>query len=102
MTLTWQLALMGSEERITAQTALRIGLVTEVVPRPKLRDRARAIAQSIAARNPKAIQGTVRAIWESLDMTRSTALQNGMAYTHIGNEPGAARGSRRNDEPTYR
>ena len=29
--LRW--ALMGTEERITAETALRLGLVTEVVPR---------------------------------------------------------------------
>jgi enoyl-CoA hydratase/carnithine racemase len=83
--LRW--ALMGNEERITAETALRLGLVTEVVPRDQLRARARAIADSIAARNPRAIQGTIRAIWESLDMNRTTAIQNGMSYTHIGNAP---------------
>ena len=37
--LRW--ALMGNEERITAETALRLGLVTEVVSREQLRDRAR-------------------------------------------------------------
>ena len=40
--LRW--ALMGNEERITAETALRLGLVTEVVSREQLRDRAREIA----------------------------------------------------------
>ena len=84
-TLRW--ALMGSEERITASTALRLGLVSEVVPVADLRPRARSIADSIAARNPKAVQGTVRAIWESLDMPRTTALQNGLGYTLIGNFP---------------
>lgn len=100
--LRW--ALMGTEERITAETALRLGLVTEVVPRAELRDRAHAIAVSIAARSPIAVQGTIRAIWESLDMTRSTALQNGMAYTHIGNPPRGERQGRprRNDPPVYR
>ncbi|MGH8982667.1 MAG: enoyl-CoA hydratase/isomerase family protein [Acidimicrobiia bacterium] len=100
--LRW--ALMGTEERITAETALRIGLVTEVVPRDQLRARAREIAASIAARNPIAVQGTVRAIWESLDMTRSMAIQNGMAYTHIGNQPPEQRtgAERRNQPPTYR
>jgi len=98
--LRW--ALMGSEERITADTALRLGLVTEVVPRAELRDRAREIAQSIAARNPVAVQGTVRAIWESLDMTRSTALQGGMAYTHIGNRGRAAPQPGAKRPPTYR
>jgi len=83
--LRW--ALMGTDERITAETALRLGLVTEVVTREQLRDRAREIALTIARRNPKAIQGTIRAIWESLDMNRTTALNNGMAYTHLGNFP---------------
>lgn len=100
--LRW--ALMGTEERISAATALRIGLVSEVVERAELWDRAQAIARSIAARSTVAIQGTIRAIWESLDMTRSTALQNGMAYTHIGNPPLAERRSapRRNAPPVYR
>ncbi|HEY1831619.1 MAG TPA: enoyl-CoA hydratase/isomerase family protein [Acidimicrobiales bacterium] len=83
--LRW--ALLGNEERITAETALRIGLVTEVVPRQDLHDRAREIAGSIAQRNPKAIQGTIRAIWESMEMPRSTALHNGLSYTQIGNYP---------------
>jgi E-phenylitaconyl-CoA hydratase len=83
--LRW--ALMGNEERITAETALRLGLVSEVVDRGELRARAREIADSIAARNPKAVQGTIRAIWESLDMMRTIGITNGLAYTHIGNEP---------------
>lgn len=100
--LRW--ALMGTEERISAATALRIGLVSEVVARDALWDRAQAIAASIATRSPTAIQGSVRAIWESLDMTRSTALQNGMAYTHIGNPPLDERRvtPRRNGAPVYR
>lgn len=100
--LRW--ALMGTEERISAGTALRIGLVSEVVDRAQLWDRAQAIAASIAMRSPTAIQGSVRAIWESLDMTRSTALQNGMAYTHIGNPPLHERRAapRRNGPPVYR
>ena len=100
--LRW--ALMGTEERISAATALRIGLVSEVVDRDALWERAQAIAASIATRSPTAIQGSVRAIWESLDMTRSTALQNGMAYTHIGNPPLDERRAapRRNGPPVYR
>ncbi len=99
--LRW--ALMGTEERITAQTALRLGLVTEVVQRADLRERAHEIAASIAARAPTPIQGTVRAIWESLDMTRSMALQNGMAYTHIGNMgPRIRMEERVNKKPSFR
>jgi enoyl-CoA hydratase/carnithine racemase len=100
--LRW--ALMGNDERITAATALRIGLVTEVVPDDELRARAADIAQQIAARRPEAVQGTVRAIWEALDMSRSTALQNGLAYTHIGNPAPEDRQAARqpNRKPTFR
>jgi enoyl-CoA hydratase/carnithine racemase len=98
--LRW--ALMGNEERITAETALRLGLVTEVVTREGLRDRARDIAVSIARRNPKAIQGTIRAIWESLDMPRTTALLNGVSYTLIGNFPVNRPAPRDKSETRYR
>jgi enoyl-CoA hydratase/carnithine racemase len=98
--LRW--ALMGNEERITAETALRLGLVTEVVTRDALRDRAREIALSIARRNPKAIQGTIRAIWESLDMPRTTALLNGVSYTLIGNFPVNQPAPRDKSETQYR
>lgn len=81
--LRW--ALMGNEERMTADTALRVGLVTEVVAPDELRTRAADIAWQIAQRHPVAIQGTIRAIWESLEMPPHLAKQNGLAYTHIGN-----------------
>jgi enoyl-CoA hydratase/carnithine racemase len=81
--LRW--ALMGNEERIGADTALRLGIVTEVVAREALWDRANTIAEGIARRRPKAIQGTIRAIWEAIEMPPAAALQNGMSYTHIGN-----------------
>jgi enoyl-CoA hydratase/carnithine racemase len=95
--LRW--ALMGSEERITAPTALRLGLVTEVVERGALWERAHQIAAEIAARRPQGVQGTVRAIWESIDMPRSIALQNGLAYTHIGNPAAGDRGPRQPNRP---
>jgi enoyl-CoA hydratase/carnithine racemase len=81
--LRW--ALLGNEERLTAETALRLGIVTEIVPREALWDRAHELAAEIASRRPEAIQGSVRAIWESLDMARVVALQNGILFTHIGN-----------------
>jgi len=88
-------ALLGSEERITAETALRVGLVTEVVPDDQLRSRAAQLAGEIAARRPEGIQGTVRAMWEARDLAPSTAARHGMSYTHIGNV-GAAGGARSN------
>jgi enoyl-CoA hydratase/carnithine racemase len=100
--LRW--ALMGTEERITAATALRLGLVTEVVATVDLRSRAADIAAQIAERNPIAIQGTIRAIWEATELSPAIAKQNGMAYTHIGNAPAVERqgAPRINRQPTLR
>jgi enoyl-CoA hydratase/carnithine racemase len=98
--LRW--ALMGSEERITAETALRIGLVSEVVPVADLHARGLEIASSIASRNPVGIQGTVRAIWESLDLSRSAALERGRFYPVVGNTPRELRPPRERRPPSYR
>lgn len=86
--LRW--ALLGLDERMSAERALQIGLVSEVVPRAALWDRADEIARIIAAKPPAAIQGTVKAIWDSLDMTRSGAQQVGLGYTQLGNPIGQA------------
>ena len=84
--LRW--ALLGLDERMSATRALQIGLVSEVVPRDELRARAKELADIIASRPPVAIQGTVKAIWQSLDMTRSGALAAGDPYWQLGNPMG--------------
>jgi enoyl-CoA hydratase/carnithine racemase len=95
--LRW--ALTGNEERITAATALRLGLVTEVVPREELWPAAQALAEEIACRRPEAIQGTVRAVWEALDEPWSVSQRHGLSYTQLGNR---GRESPARDEPRER
>jgi len=89
-----RMALLGNDERIGAETAKRISLVTEVVKLEDLWGRAHQLAAKIASKPSIATQGTNRAIWESLDMTRATDLLNGMKYTQIGNGPGTAQVNR--------
>ncbi len=85
-----RMVLLGNDERMSARRAHEIGFVSEVVPRDRLRERARELAAKIAAKPPAAIQGSVKAIWESLDTGRSQALATGLAYTQIGNPIGTA------------
>lgn len=85
-----RMTLMGNDERIGAQTAMRIGLVSEVVAKDQLWDRAYQLARIIAEKPPVAVQGSVRAIWESLDEIRSTALARGQNYCDLGNPIGKA------------
>jgi enoyl-CoA hydratase/carnithine racemase len=87
---TLRIALMGNDERVGADTALRIGLVSEVVPRNRLWERAHEIATVIAAKPPSATQGTVKAIWESLDKPYRAALEQNLIYTRLGNPRGQA------------
>lgn len=87
---TLRMALLGNDERVGAETALRIGLVTEIAPRDQLWDRAHALAAAIAAKPSVATQGTVRAIWESLDRPYRAAMEQGLIYTRVGNPIGMA------------
>ncbi len=83
-----RMALLGNDERISAQTALRIGLVSEVLPLDALYDQAHHLAKLIAAKPLAATMGTVRAIWDSLDLPRSVALATALKYCQIGNAVG--------------
>ena len=95
---TLRIALSGNDERVGAETALRIGLVSEVVERERLWPRAHEIAAAIAAKPTAATQGTVRAIWESLDRPYRAALEQGLIYTRLGNPLGVAELAARQDE----
>jgi enoyl-CoA hydratase/carnithine racemase len=85
-----RIALMGNDERVGADTALRIGLVSEVVSADRLWLRAHEIAAAIAEKPPSATQGTVKAIWESLDKPYRAALEQNLIYTRLGNSLGQA------------
>lgn len=102
---TLRIALSGNDERVTAETALQIGLVTEIVPRDELWARAHEIAAGIARKPSSATQGTVRAIWESLDRPYRAAMEQGLIYTRLGNPIGQAEIAERGPdrpEPRFR
>lgn len=83
-----RMVLLGNDERMSAEYAKSIGLVSEVVALDDLWSRAHELALQIAAKPPAAIQGSIKAIWTSLDMPRSVALANGLKYPQIGNPVG--------------
>jgi enoyl-CoA hydratase/carnithine racemase len=83
-----RMVLLGNDERMSADYAKKIGLVSEVVPLADLWPRAHLLALQIAAKPPAAVQGSVKAIWSSLDMTRTAALENALKYPQIGNPVG--------------
>ena len=69
-----RLALLGAHERISAETALQIGLVTQVVAPDELASTAAWLAECIAGVDPHVIAGTLRAIWAANDLGRLGAI----------------------------
>lgn len=78
-----RMVLLGLDERLSPARALEIGLVSEVVPRTALWQRAQELALLIAAKPPLSVQGSIKAIWESFDVTRSHALDRGYVYPQV-------------------
>lgn len=69
-----RLSLLGNYERMSAATAQRIGLVSEVCAKGDLLSRANWLASAIAAQPAWAVQATLRAIWAANDLGRLNAI----------------------------
>jgi enoyl-CoA hydratase/carnithine racemase len=82
-----RIALLGASERMTAQRAHQIGLVSEVVAADELHDAAAWAAGEIAKSPPIAIQGTVRAVWMARELSRLQALDAGKILIRLGSDP---------------
>jgi enoyl-CoA hydratase/carnithine racemase len=83
---TLRVQLMGIHERLSAQRAHQVGLVSEIAPLSELMDRARWVAEAIASAPPLAIQGTVRAIWMAHEASRQHALAQVSSLVSLGTE----------------
>lgn len=62
-----RLAMAGRHERIDAERARQLGIVSEVVAPDVLRRRAQALAETIAARDLDELRSTKRALWAALE-----------------------------------
>jgi len=72
-----RLMLLGRNERVTAQRALEVGLVSEVVPDGQLMDRATELAEAVATCAPLATQISLRNLWDSMNYGIDEALERG-------------------------
>ena len=68
LNITMRLALMGKHERLSAQRAFDLGLVSELVSREALMDRAWEIAEIVNRNAPLAVRGTRLAIRKTLSL----------------------------------
>ncbi|ORB30033.1 enoyl-CoA hydratase/isomerase family protein [Mycolicibacterium parafortuitum] len=68
-----RMALSGKGERISAERARELGIVSEVLPADRLRSAAASLATAVAANSPTALRATKKALWRSLEVGLSQA-----------------------------
>jgi enoyl-CoA hydratase/carnithine racemase len=79
-----RMALAGNHERLSAATAQRLGLVSEVTPLPDLLPAAHRLAAVFAAQPPLAVQATLRTIWAAKDLSTAQATDIGNVFLRLG------------------
>ena len=73
-----RMALLGRYERISAERARELGILSEVVPTAAaLRPRAQELAETIARSSPAAMAATKRALWGALELGLTDACRAG-------------------------
>ncbi|OMC36124.1 enoyl-CoA hydratase [Mycobacterium colombiense] len=68
-----RMTLSGRGERISAQRAYELGIVSDVVPADQLRATAGRLAAAVATNSPTAMRATKKALWHSLEVGLSAA-----------------------------
>ncbi len=73
-----RMAMTGKHERISAQRAYELGMISQIVDPPeKLFEEAQSLAEKIAKNSPSALIASKRALWESLETGLTAAMKAG-------------------------
>jgi enoyl-CoA hydratase/carnithine racemase len=73
-----RMALVGRHERMSAERALELGMISQIVDPPdRLRYEAQALAEKIAKNSPAAMRATKRALWAALELGLTDACRYG-------------------------
>ncbi|MEU4920872.1 enoyl-CoA hydratase/isomerase family protein [Streptomyces parvus] len=82
-----RMSLMGTAERVSAERAYAVGLVSEVTEPGGALAAALRSAAVIAGYPTDAVQGTVRAVWSAKEAARTQAMAQAPALIALGNLP---------------
>jgi enoyl-CoA hydratase/carnithine racemase len=76
-----RMALVGAHERMPAQRAYELGMVSQVVDPPSaLREEAQALAEKIARNSPAAMKATKKSLWAALELGLTDACRLGAQH----------------------
>ncbi len=79
-----RMTLTGNHERLSAQRAYEVGLVSQVVPGAELADTAATVAAEIASQPLGALMATVRTLWAAREVPPTVAESLGNTFLHLG------------------
>ncbi len=74
-----RMALVGAHERVTAERARQLGILSEVVDPDGLVDAAQELGEKVARNSPAAMAATKRALWGALEAGLTDACKAGAA-----------------------
>jgi enoyl-CoA hydratase/carnithine racemase len=73
-----RMAFVGRHERLSAQRAYELGMISQVVDPPeRLREEAQALGEKIGRNSPAAMRATKRALWGALELGLTDACRAG-------------------------
>lgn len=73
-----RMALVGRHERMPAERALQLGMISQIVDPPeRLREEAQTLAERIARNSPAAMRASKRALWSALEQGLTDACREG-------------------------
>jgi len=81
-----RMALLGAKEKMPADRALQLGLITEVVPHDDLMARARELAGLVCENAPLAVWATKMGIVRGLGLPVEQAEEIAAGYLEIGEQ----------------
>lgn len=89
-----RMVLMGRHERLSAQRAYELGMVSQIIDPEHFEDEVQALAETIARNSPSTMILSKYAIWQGLERTREEALAFGLEavkdfWDHPDNVEGA-------------
>jgi enoyl-CoA hydratase/carnithine racemase len=91
-----RMQLTGAAERVSAERAYQVGLVSEVVAPADLHDAASRLAATIAASPSLAVEATLKAVWTAFEVGRRQGLDLGYSFIAMGmTDESLAEGQRR-------
>jgi enoyl-CoA hydratase len=80
----FRMAFMGKYERLSAERALQLGMISEIVDPPeRLRERAQELAETIAKNSPAAMAATKKALWATFEHGLTDACREGAKHLVI-------------------